>query len=331
MGIPMRIAILDDWQDAVRHLDCFGTLAGHHVVVFTDTITDPEALAARLEGFDAVVAIRERTRFTRAVIERLPSSLKLLSQTGALSGHVDVEAAAERGLVVCASKGGSGPSTPELCWGLVMAATRGIALEDRRMRNGRWQTSIGRVLAGRKLGILGYGRIGAIVAGYGRAFGMSVLCYGREASRERARRDGHAFAGSQRELFERSDVLSLHVSLNPATRGLVTAADLMAMKPDALLVNTARAGLIEPGAMLEALRAGRPGSAALDVFDIEPMPADDPLLTMDNVLLTPHLGYASREGLEALCADAFANVLAFAAGRSVNVVIPAVAPDRDRT
>lgn len=327
----MRIAILDDWQDAVRRLDCFGTLAGHEVVVFNDTITDPDALGARLAGFDAVVAIRERTRFTRAVIERLPASLKLLSQTGPLSGHVDMDAAAARGLTVCASKVSSGPSTPELCWALVMAATRGVALEDRRMRAGRWQTSIGRVLAGRTLGILGYGRIGAIVAGYGRAFGMEVLCHGRDASRERAQRDSHAFAASQRELFERADVLSLHVSLNAATRGLVSAADLAAMKPDALLVNTARAGLIAPGALVDALRAGRPGSAALDVFDVEPVPADDPLLAMDNVLLTPHLGYASVEGLEALCRDAFANLLAFAAGRPVNVIAPPGAQGVNRT
>ncbi len=317
----MRIAILDDYQDAVRGLDCFAKLAGHEVRVLRDPPTGPDEVAARLEGCDAVVPIRERTRFDRALIERLPASVKLISLTGRWSGQVDLAAAASRGITVCQGRG-SGASTPELAWALVMAATRHVALEDRRLREGRWHTTIGRVLAGLTLGILGYGRIGSKVADYGRAFGMTVLVHGRAGSLERAARDGHAVAASQAELFERSDVLSLHLTLVEGTRGIVTAADLARMKPDALLVNTARAGLIEPGALLAALRAGRPGAAALDVFDVEPLPADDPLLAMDNVLLTPHLGYVSRDAYEVLFGDAFDNLLAFAAGRPAGVVAP---------
>ncbi|RPH41458.1 MAG: D-2-hydroxyacid dehydrogenase family protein [Burkholderiales bacterium] len=317
----MRIAILDDYQDAARGLACFGRLEGHEVEVFRDTLTDVDAIAKRLDGFDAVVAIRERTRFTREQIERLSPRLRLISLTGPLSGHVDMAAAGARGITVCQGRG-SGASAPELTWALVLAATRHIALEDRRLREGRWQTTIGRVLSGLTLGILGYGRIGAKVAGYGRAFGMDVLVHGREGSRERAARDGHALAASQAELFERSDVLSIHLSMNDGTRHSVRAGDLACMKPDALLVNTARAGLIEPGALLAALRAGRPGMAALDVFDVEPLPADDPLLALDNVLLAPHLGYVTRDGYEVLFGDAFDNLLAFAAGRPINVIAP---------
>ncbi len=317
----MRVAILDDYQDAVRGLACYAKLAGHEVVVFHDTPGDPAVVAARLEGCDAVVPIRERTRFDRALIERLPASLKLISLTGPLSGHVDIAAAASRGITVCQGKG-SGASAPELTWALVMAATRHVALEDRRMREGRWQTSIGRVLAGLTLGVLGYGRIGTKVAGYGRAFGMKVLVHGRAGSLERAARDGHDTTASQAELFERSDVLTLQLPLNDGTRHVVKAADLARMKPDALLVNTSRAGLVEPGALLAALRAGRPGMAALDVFEHEPLPADDPLLALDNVLLTPHIGYVSRDGYEALFGDAFDNLLAYVAGRPANVIAP---------
>jgi D-3-phosphoglycerate dehydrogenase len=320
----MRIAVLDDYQDAVRSLDCIKRLAGHQVNVFHDTLVDPQAIAARLQGVDAVVLIRERTRFNRALIECLPASLKLISLTGPLSGQVDVVAAAARGIVVCSGRG-SGASAPELTWALVMAATRHVALEDRRMRAGQWQTTIGPVLAGRTLGILGYGRIGSVVAGYGRAFGMPVLVWGRDGSRERALRDGHQMASSQSDLFARSDVVSLHLSLNDGTRSAVSAADLALMKPDSLLVNTARAALIQPGALLTALQAGRPGYAALDVFEVEPIPPDDPLLSMDNVLCTPHLGYVTREGYEVLFGDAFDNVLAFAAGKPTGVLSPPAA------
>jgi D-3-phosphoglycerate dehydrogenase len=315
----MRIAILDDYQDAVRRLDCFTLLKDHDVRIFDGRLKGTASVVAALEGCDAVVPIRERTRFDRELIERLPDSIRLISLTGPLSGQLDLEAAQRRGITICQGKG-SGRSTPELTWALILAASRYVAVEDRRMREGRWQTTIGRVLHGHTLGILGYGRIGSAVASIGRAFGMHLLCFGREASRERAARDGVEFAASQQELFARSDVLSIHLMLNAGTRHLIRRSDLAAMKPDALLVNTARAALIEPGALLEALRMGRPGAAALDVFDTEPLPADDPILALPNVLCTPHLGYTSLEGYEALFGDAFENILAFAAGRPTRVI-----------
>ena len=315
----MRIAVLDDYQDAVRTLDCFKRLDGHEVKVFHDTPGDPAVVAQRVQGCDAVVLIRERTRFNAALVAQLPDSLKLISLTGPLSGQVDLAAAHARGITVCAGRG-SGTSTPELTWALIMAATRHVPLEDRRMRQGRWQTTLGRVLAGRTLGILGYGRIGSKVAAYGRAFGMPVLAWGREGSITRAKADGHEIAASQADLFARSDVLSLHLTLNAGTRGVIKAADLAHMKPDSLLVNTARAGIIEPGAMLAALRAGRPGFAALDVFDTEPLPGDDPFLSMDNVICTPHLGYVSRDGYEDLFGSAFDNLLAWADGKPTGVL-----------
>jgi D-3-phosphoglycerate dehydrogenase len=315
----MRIAILDDYQDAVRSLDCFGLLKGHDVQVFHRTISGPAAIAAALDGFDAVVPIRERTRFDRDVVDQLPASIRLISLTGPLSGQLDFKAAQARGITVCQG-GRSGSSTPELTWALILGATRHIAIEDRSVREGRWQTTLGRVVKGRTLGILGYGRIGTAVAQIGRAFGMRVLCYGRDTSRTNAERDGFEFAASQRDLFAQSDILSIHVGLNSATRGLITRADLAAMKTDALIVNTSRAGLFESGALIEALKSGRPGAAALDVFDTEPLPPDDPILSLPNVLCTPHLGYTSRDGYESLFGAAFENIVAFAAGRPTGVV-----------
>jgi D-3-phosphoglycerate dehydrogenase len=314
----MHIAILDDYQDAVRSLNCFSLIKDHQVSVFRDTLPHSQAIATALKGCDAVVLIRERTRFDRAVIELLPDTIKLISLTGAPSGQIDLEAAQSRGITVCQGKG-SGPSTTELTWALILAATRHVAVEDRRMREGRWQTTLGRVLKGRTLGILGYGRLGQDVARIGHAFGMRIIAFGRASSRERALHDGFEFADNHRQLFTQSDVLSIHLKLNASTRHLITREDLAAMKPDALLVNTARAGVIAPGALIEALKAGRPGSAALDVFDIEPLPADDPILSLPNVLCAPHLGYTSRDAYETLFGDAFRNILAFAAGEPTNV------------
>jgi D-3-phosphoglycerate dehydrogenase len=315
----MRIAILDDYQNAIPGLDCFALLKDHAVHIFHDTLRDPQAIAAALEGFDAVVLIRERTRFDRAIVAALPDSIKLISLTGRSGGQVDLQAAQARGITVCEG-GSSGASTSELTWALILAATRHVAIEDRRLHEGRWQTTLGRVLKGRTLGIFGYGKLGAEVAHIGRAFGMRILCFGRETSKERAVRDGLEFASGQRELFSRSDVLSIHIKLNASSRHLITREDLAAMKSDALFVNTARAGLIQPGALIEALKAGRPGAAALDVFDIEPLPADDPILTLPNVLCTPHLGYTSRDGYENLFGSAFRNILAFATGEPTGVV-----------
>ncbi len=303
----------------MRGLDCFHRLSGHEVAIFDDTLIDDDQLVARLSGFDALVPIRERTRLTRAILERLPR-LAMVSLTGPASGQIDLAVCDALGISVASGRG-SGASAPELTWALVLAATRHVALEDRMMRSGRWQTTIGRVLAGRTLGILGYGRIGKIVAGYGRAFGMNVLVGGRQTSLARAVADGYEGAPTRDALFERSDVLSLQLPLNAGTRASVTAADLARMKPDALLVNTARAALIEAGALVAALRAGRPGSAALDVFDSEPLTdTDNALLAMDNVVCTPHLGYVTRDGYESMFGDAFANIVAFAAGAKSNLV-----------
>jgi D-3-phosphoglycerate dehydrogenase / 2-oxoglutarate reductase len=328
-GEDMKIAILDDYQDAARSLACWPKLAGHDVVVHRDTVKDADALAGRLAGAEAVVLIRERTRLTAALIERLPK-LRVISQTGRPGANIDVEACTRRGIAVCETRGS--PVAPaELTWGLVLAAMRHIALEDRRTRQGRWQTTLGRNLRGRTLGIWGFGNIGAIVAGYGLAFGMKVIAWGREGSATRAGAAGVAMAASREALLAESDVLSLHVRLTPETRGLVTAADLARMKRDAVLVNVSRAELIEPRALENALRAGRPGFAAVDVYESEPvLGGSHPLLAMDNVVCTPHLGYVERDTYEAYFGTAFDNILAFAAGEPVNVVNPEALAVRSR-
>ncbi len=304
----MRIAVLDDHQDVVRGLDCFDLLAGHDVVVCPHG--QPPA------DVEAVVLIRERTRVDAGFLERLPR-LRAISQTGLAGAHVDREACRERGIAVLEGSGDP-VATAELTWALVLAASRRLPQYAERLRRGEWQRNglegtpgaLGTVLRGRTLGILGHGRIGALVAGYGAAFGMEVLAFGREGSRSSARAAGHAVAASQRDLFERADVLSLHLRLTPETRGAVTAGDLEAMRPGALLVNTARAALVEPRALLAGLRRGRPGFAALDVFETEPAPADEPLLALPNVVATPHLGYVERASYELTLGEAFRNLLA---------------------
>jgi D-3-phosphoglycerate dehydrogenase len=318
----LKMAILDDYQDVARSLDCFSRVADRDVLVLHDHVGDVEALAERLGGVEALLLIRERTPVTRELLARLPA-LRLISQSGPVP-HIDLQACAERGVTVCSITVPSRPSvaTAELTWGLVLAAWRRIPQEAAHLRAGAWQSreAVGRTLRGRTLGIHGYGGIGALVAGYGRAFGMQVLAFGREGSLRRAREDGVEVAADDRELFARSDVLSLHLALTPQTRGIVRREHLALMKPDALIVNTSRAGLIEPGALADALRAGRPGLAALDVFDVEPAPIDDPLPRMPNVVATPHLGYVERENLENMFARMVEQVLAFEAGRPVNVV-----------
>lgn len=296
----MHVVIPDDYQDAVRGLACFAKLDGHEVTIYNDTVKDVDALAARFADADALVLIRERTQITEELLERLPK-LKLISQTGKATTHIDVDACARRGIEVVSGTGS--PYAPaELAWALVLASTRRVAREAESLRTGRWQTApLGVTLRGRTLGIFGYGKIGALVAGYGRAFGMNVIAYGREGSRERAAKDGIAFAG---DLFAQSDVLSLHVRLTEETRGMVTAADLARMKPDSLLVNTSRAELIAPGALEAALRAGRPGFAAVDVYKDEPA-IGHPLLSLGNVLATPHLGYVEKDSYELYFGQAF--------------------------
>jgi D-3-phosphoglycerate dehydrogenase len=315
----MRIVIPDDYQDAVRGLACFAKLAGHSVMVYTDTVKDIEALAERFREAEALVLIRERTRITEALLERLPS-LKLISQTGKGTAHIDLAACVRHGVVVTAGTGS--PYAPaELTWALVLAALRHIPYETARLRSGHWQSTMGTGLRGRTLGIWGYGKIGKVVAGYGRAFGMDVRIWGREGSLSRARSDGYDLFTGREELFERSDVLSLHLKLSAETRGIVTATDLARMRPDALLVNTSRAELIADGVLETALRSGRPGFAAVDVYEEEPvLGAAHPLLALDNALCTPHLGYVVRDGYESYFGQAFDQVVAFAEGRPVNAI-----------
>lgn len=314
----MKIAILDDYQDAVRSLSCFSLLDGHTVDVFTAPM-DEDALAQHLAEYEAVVLIRERSHMTASLLARLPR-LRLISQTGKVSGNVDMEAAQQRGVTVM--EGTGDPTAPaELTWALVMAAYRRIPQYVAHMKVGRWQmvsadrahNGIGRAVKGDVLGIWGYGKIGQRVARYARAFDMDVLVWGREVSRDKALADGYRVAGSKQALFEQSDILSLHLRLNDATRSIVKAGDLALMKPAALLVNTSRSELIETGALLAALLQGRPGFAALDVFDHEPIDPENPLLQMDNVLATPHLGYVEQKGYELYFSAALRNVVEFAA------------------
>lgn len=324
----MKIAILDDYQDAVRNLDAFRLLDGHEVKVFTNSTRGLGQLAIRLAPFDALVLIRERTEISKALLDKLPN-LKLISQTGKVSGNVDVAAATARGVSIV--EGVGDPTAPaELTWALIMDASRRVTRYAANLKQGVWQSaslepqhnSLGVALKGRTLGIWGYGKIGRRIAGYGRAFGMKVLVWGREPSRQAAQQDGLAVAESKEAFFAQSDVLTLHLRLNEATRGIVQAADLAAMKSTALLVNTSRAELIAPGALEAALQAGRPGHAALDVFEQEPLRADDPLLKMDNVLATPHLGYVEKDGYELYFNAAFQNIVDFASGSPKNVLNP---------
>jgi D-3-phosphoglycerate dehydrogenase / 2-oxoglutarate reductase len=320
----VKITILDDYFDTLRTLACFEKLKGHDVTVWTDHVQDDRALAARLKDTEALVLIRERTSVRASLIELLPT-LRLISQRSVYP-HIDIDACTRQGVVVCSNLHADTPSyaTAELTWGLVLAAMRRIPQQVRALQSGRWQIGVGDSLRGKTLGIHGYGRIGSVVASYGAAFGMHVLVWARERSRERARADGYAVAASQATFYSTSDVVSLHMRLVPDTTSVVTRADLAQMKPTALLVNTSRAGLIEPGALVDALRAGRPGMAAVDVFDREPLPqADAPLLEMDNVVCTPHIGYVTRDEYELQFSDVFEQIVAYAAGTPINVVNPA--------
>lgn len=317
----MKIVIPDDYQDAVRNLDAFSKLVGQEIAIYHDAVKDIEALAERFREAEALVLIRERTAITEALLDRLPK-LKLISQTGRGAAHIDVDACTRHGVAVAAS-GGSPYATVELTWGLILAALRHIPQEMEAMKAGRWQTTLGLGLHEHTLGIFGYGKIGSLVANVGRAFGMKVLVWGREGSLSRARADGFETAASQQDLFRQSDVLSLHVKMSDETRGIVAAADLAEMKRSALLVNTSRAGLLADGALVEALQAGRPGYAAVDVYEDEPI-TDHPLLHMDNVVCTPHLGYVEKDSYELYFGVAFDQVMAFIAGNPINVINPEV-------
>ncbi len=315
----MHIVIPDDYQDAVRHLDCFARLNGHAVTIYNDSVTEVDALAERFQDADALVLIRERTAISAALLARLPK-LKFIAQTGRGIPHIDVSACTRHHIPVLVG-GGSPYSTAELTWALVLVATRHIPQEVANLKAGRWQREFGVGLHGRTLGIFSYGNIGQLVANYGRAFGMNVIMWGRAGSQARAQADGYSTVSSQRELFERADVLSLHIKLVPETRGIVTLADLLAMQPTALLVNTSRADLIAPGALVAALEAGRPGYAAVDVFETEPV-FDHPLLHMNNVTATPHIGYVEKDSYEAYFGAAFEQLLKFVGGQPTNLINP---------
>ncbi len=317
----MRVAVLDDWFDTLRTLPCFSKLAGHDVTVFTDHVEDVEVLAARLRGFDALVLIRERTPVRADLLDRLPE-LRLISQRSVYP-HIDVDACTRLGIVVSSDLHAGSPSyaTAELTWALILAAYRQLPSQVASLRAGRWQAGVGRTLRGKTLGIYGYGRIGKVVASYGAAFAMRVIAWGSPGSLARAEADGVETAPDRDAFFAGSDIVSLHLRLVPVTRGIVTADDLGRMQPTALLVNTSRAGLIEPGALVGALRLGRPGMAAVDVFESEPV-RDGPLLAMDNVVATPHIGYVTEEEWELQFSDVFDQVNAFAAGTPINVVNP---------
>lgn len=321
----MRITILDDYFDTIRTLPCFDLLAGHDVMIWTDHLQATDRLAERLHDTEALVLIRERTAITPPLLARLPR-LRLVSQLGPYP-HVDLAACTARGVMLCSNLQPGAPSiaTAEFTWALILATMRGIPDQVASLRAGRWQCGVGHTVRGKTLGIHGYGRIGREVAVLGRAFGLDVLIWAGEASRQRARTEGWELAASQTALYAESDIVSLHLRLVDATRHVVKAADLARMKPSALLVNTSRAGLIEPGALVAALQAGRPGMAAVDVFEEEPLrdPAH-PLLQLPNVLATPHLGYVTHEEYEMQFTEIFGQILAYAAGAPVNVVNPEV-------
>ncbi|NMM08784.1 MAG: D-2-hydroxyacid dehydrogenase family protein [Polaromonas sp.] len=328
----MNIVILDDYQDAVRKLNCAAKLDAYPAKVYTNTVKGIGQLSVRLKDADVIVLIRERTQLNRQVIEKLPK-LKLIAQTGRIGNHVDVAACTERGIAV--AEGIGSPTAPaELTWALIMAAMRRIPHYVAHLKHGAWQQSglksasmppnfgIGSVLKGKTLGIWSYGKIGQIVAGYGRAFGMRVVVWGGEASCERAQAEGFEIAARKAELFEQSDVLSLHLRLHEETRGIVTLENLSRMKPSALLVNTSRAELIAPEALLAALNRGRPGLAAVDVFESEPILQGHALLRLENCICTPHIGYVEQDSYELHFGAAFDNVLNFIKGTPTNIVNP---------
>ncbi len=319
----MKISILDDYHDTLRTLACFSKLSGHDVKIWNDHVQDVDQLAGRLKDTEALVLIRERTIIRAPLLERLPK-LKLISQRSVYP-HIDIDACTRLGVIVSSNMHAGTPSyaTAELTWGLILAAMRQIPQQMSALKAGKWQIGVGSTLRGKTLGIYSYGRIGAVVAGYGKAFGLKVLVWGREATLSRARADGFAAARSKEAFFEECDIISLHMRLVDATRGIVTAGDLARMKPAALIVNTSRAPLIDPGALVNALKAGRPGMAAVDVYEEEPLrDVRDPLLMMDNVVCTPHIGYVSREEYELQFSDIFDQIAAYASGAPANVVNP---------
>jgi D-3-phosphoglycerate dehydrogenase len=321
----MKISILDDYFDTVRTLACFNKLKGHDVEIWNDHVQDVDVLAGRLKDTECLVLIRERTKIQADLLDRLPK-LRLISQRSVYP-HIDIAACTRLGVIVSSSQHPGLPSyaTAELTWALILACARQLPQQMAALKAGKWQIGIGTTLRGKTVGVFGYGRIGATVAGYGKAFGMNILAWASEESLARARADGHATARSKAEFFATCDIVTLHMRLVRATRNIVKAEDLARMKPDAILVNTSRAPLIEAGALVAALRAGRPGYAAVDVFEDEPvLDPNLPLLQFPKVVATPHIGYVTRDEYEMQFTDIFDQIVAFAAGRPINVVNPDV-------
>ena len=321
----MKVTILDDYHDTLRTLPCFVKLNGYDVTIWNDHLQDIDGLVDRLEETEALVLIRERTNIRTPLLERLPK-LRLISQRSVYP-HIDINTCTRLGIIVSSDQHADTPShaTAELTWGLVLTAMREIPQQMASLKAGNWQTNVGRSLRGKTLGIYGWGRIGKVIASYGDTFGMNVLVWASEAGRERARTDGRITAVSKGAFFERCDVLSLHMRLYDSTRAIITAADLACMKPTSLLVNTSRAPLIESRALEAALLAGRPGMAAVDVYEEEPITKDGhPLLRMPNVICTPHIGYVTREEYELQFTDIFDQIKAYAGGNPINVVNPDV-------
>lgn len=321
----MNVAILDDYFDTLRTLKCFEKLKDHRVTIWNDHTEDVDVLAERLKETEALVLFRERTRITGPLLERLPN-LKLISQRSVYP-HIDIQACTRLGIVVSSDLHPGTPSyaAAELTWALVLAAARQIPQQVAALKEGRWQTGVGYTLRERTLGIYGYGRIGSVVADYGKAFGMKVLVLCREQSRQRAVDDGYPVTNSKEDFFSSCDVISLHMRLVDATKGIVRANDLHQMKKDALLVNTSRAGLIEKDALVRALQQGRPGFAAVDVFESEPLPdGSHPLLQMPGVVCTPHIGYVTREEYNLQFSDIYDQINSYASGHPINVVNPDV-------
>jgi D-3-phosphoglycerate dehydrogenase len=321
----MKIVVLDDWAHGIRKLSCYPRLKDHDVVVYHDTEKDPVRLAGRINGAEALILTQERSAFPRAVIERL-TTVKLVAQTGSHRHHIDFAACTERGIIVASpTKVGVGITTAELTWALILASLRNISHEVEQLKHGAWQTTLGTGLRSQILGIYALGGIGSLVAQVGKAFGMKVICWGREASRAKVLAAGYEMPATREAFFSTADIVSLHIFANEETRGIITAADLALMKPSSLLVNTSRARLIQEGALVAALKQGRPGRAAVDVYEEEPvLNGDHPLLKMPNVICTPHLGYAVTHAFESLYGAAIDSILAYAAGKPVNVLNPEV-------
>ena len=318
----MKVVILDDYADTLRTLACFAKLAAHDVTVWNDHLQDDDALAGRLRDAEALILIRERTKIGATLLQRLPN-LKLISQRSVYP-HIDVAACTRQGIILCSNMSPGSPSgaTAELTWGLVIAAARNLPQQVAALKSGVWQGApVGATLRGKTFGVWSYGRLGAVVAGYAKAFGMRVLAFGGEASTARAKADGFDVASDRARFFAESDVVSLHIRLSASTRSIVKADDLARMKPEAILINTSRAQLIAPGALVAALKAGRPGAAGVDVFEVEPLTnSNDPLLSLPNAICTPHIGYVTREEYEVQFADIFDQINAYAQGQPINVI-----------